>query len=84
MIISMAYKGPTDTKGARITINGAAHRMVVPWNYALDTGANYRAALNAFLIEHGVRGEWYGSDTTGGVLWVRANDCYHVAPAGLE
>jgi hypothetical protein len=61
------YRGPTDTRGSRITITGGYPgsplgrpcRATVPYDYALSASENHAAAAAAFIAaRHG--GPWAG------------------------
>jgi hypothetical protein len=59
--IVTTYRGPTDTRGSRITVAGSYRpvRMTVPYDHALSASENHVAAAAAFIkARHG--GPWAG------------------------
>lgn len=80
VVIRCKYHGPTDTRGSRITVarfeNTAhgkdPHRLTVGWDYSLNTGENYQAAVAAYLERTEWGGHWrVGTVTDGAVaVWV--------------
>lgn len=55
------YRGPTDTRGSRITATGTylQVRMTVPYDHALSASENHAAAAATFIAaRHG--GPWAG------------------------
>ena len=59
--IVTTYRGPTDTRGSRITVTGCYRpvRMTVPYDHALSASENHAAAAAAFIeARHG--GPWAG------------------------
>ncbi len=56
--IETEYKGPTNTRGARIIARAQAGLMNVPWNYALSVEENHDAAMRAFVVKWGWHGSW--------------------------
>ena len=50
--IQSHYLGATDQRGARIVAKTASiHRLVVDWDYALNTADNHVAAMKALAIK---------------------------------
>ena len=56
------YLGPTNTKGGRIKATAWAGSVTVPYDHALDTQDNHRAAANALIAKMG----WIGTFAQGG------------------
>lgn len=51
--ITTSFRGPTDTKDARIIARCEAKRISVPWDDNLDTGANHAAAALQLMDQLG-------------------------------
>jgi hypothetical protein len=51
--ITTSYRGPTDSKGSRVIARCEAKRISVPWDYALDAGANHAAAALQLMDQLG-------------------------------
>jgi hypothetical protein len=47
------YHGPTNHKGARVSARAEAGRVVLPWDYALNTDDNHKAAAQALADRMG-------------------------------
>lgn len=51
--ITTSFRGPTDTKGSRVIARCEAKRISVPWDHALDVGANHAAAALSLMDQLG-------------------------------
>lgn len=58
---------PTNHRGARIVAKCDAKRIVVAWDYALNTELNHREAAHALAMACGWDGygEWHGGSLPG-------------------
>ncbi len=55
------YFGPGNVRGARVKATCAARSIAVPWNHALNSEANHRAAAERLITVLGWnREEYYG------------------------
>ena len=75
--IKTKYIGPTNTRGSRIQASCEARTIYVPYNYALDSDGNHRAACEALLLAMGWTADQSAryADMVGG--W-HDNACYWV------
>ncbi len=68
--IRTTYYGPTDTRGSRFrATDGDGNVITVPYDYALDAGANHAVAAEALCRKLG----WSLPVSRG---WFK-NECYH-------
>ena len=78
--IKTKYIGPSATKSSRIQASCEARTIYVPYDHALDSDGNHRAACEALLLAMGwttdnsqhysdMVGGWHGED----MYWVFAN-----------
>ncbi len=51
--ITTSYRGPTDSNGSRVIARCEAKRISVPWDRALDIGANHAAAALQLMDQLG-------------------------------
>lgn len=51
--ITTSYRGPTDTRGSRVIARCEAKSISVPWDHALDIGANHAAAALQLMDQLG-------------------------------
>lgn len=51
--ITTSYRGPTDSNGSRVIARCEAKRISVPWDHALDIGANHAAAAQQLMDQLG-------------------------------
>jgi hypothetical protein len=51
--ITTSYRGPTDTSRSRVIARCEAKRISVPWDHALDPGANHAAAALQLMDQLG-------------------------------
>lgn len=51
--ITTSYRGPTDSNGSRVIARCEAKRISVPWDHALDAGANHAAAALQLMDQLG-------------------------------
>jgi len=58
--IETRYLGPTNTKGSRIKASAWAGSVTVPYNHALNTEDNHRAAAMALAAKCAKHAEQYG------------------------
>jgi hypothetical protein len=69
------YLGPTNTLPSRIkvsTTGGRSFRITVPYNSALSTYENHKAAALILASKLGWYGEWFECDNAGsGYVFVR-------------
>lgn len=49
--ITTEYKGPTNTKGARILVRSWLKNKTVSWDHALNSEENHKAAAYALIDE---------------------------------
>ena len=49
--ITTTFKGPTNTRGSRVTARSWLKNKAVAWNHALNTEDNHRAAAQALVDE---------------------------------
>jgi len=78
VVIRATYHGPTNTRGTRIRVrrwDGSAwgedpNRITVGWDYALNTGENYAAAVREYLARAGWDGRWTVAQCDGGAVAV--------------
>lgn len=73
--IRTKYYGPSNVRGSRIQASCEGKTIYVPYNHALNSDANHRAACEELLRVM----EWVFSDMVGGthgdaMYWVFAND----------
>ena len=54
------YRGPTNTRGSRISARCDAKRIVVAYDYALNVSENHAAAAAALAAELGWSGKLIG------------------------
>lgn len=68
------YSGPTNHRGARIKATAQAGSITAPWDYALDTSANHRAAALALANKF----NWleYSDLSEGGSLPAGNGECF--------
>jgi hypothetical protein len=80
--IQTKYIGPTNTRGSRVSATSASgHRIVIGWDYALDTDENHKAAAAALARKLGWDGGWHAGATPSGCVFVLADgDMFAVAP----
>jgi hypothetical protein len=57
------YHGPTDTRGSRISARAQVGRVYVPYDDALDSTENHKAAARALCERYG----WKGTLVEGGL-----------------
>ena len=75
--ITTRYLGQTNHRGSRIVAQCNARRIIVPWDYDLDTEDNHRAAAKALIAQLG----WDNKRWSGGPLsWTMG--CIHHTPKG--
>lgn len=78
--IRCKYHGPTNTRGSRITVarfESSVHgkdpnRITVGWDYSLNTGENYAAAVAEYVTRAEWGGHWRVATVTDGAVavWV--------------
>jgi len=51
--IVTAYHGPTNTRGSRVSAKCDAGRLSLPWDDALDSEGNHKAAARALITKLG-------------------------------
>jgi hypothetical protein len=51
--IFTAYHGPTNTRGSRVSAKCEAGRLSLPWDDALDSEGNHKAAAQALIKKLG-------------------------------
>jgi hypothetical protein len=47
------YHGPTNSRGSRVIASAQAGRKIVPWDHALNSENNHRAAALALANHYG-------------------------------
>lgn len=78
--IRTKYCGPTNTRGSRIQASCEAKTIYVPYNHALNSDANHRAACEALLralgwtADNGRFSDMVGGSHGGAMYWVFVND----------
>lgn len=67
------YHGPTTHRGSRITATSQAGKVTVPWDHALSSEDNHRAAAMALVAKLEWPGDWEGGwlPTGNGCAFVR-------------
>lgn len=65
--IETTYCGPTDHRGSRVIAKCEAGRVVVEWDYALNSDENHRAAAEALSAKLGWDQGWHGKMVSGGL-----------------
>lgn len=73
VVIRATYHGPTNTRGTRIRVrrwDGSGGHITVAWNYALNSGENYAAAVETYLARVGWDGRWTVAQCDGGAVAV--------------
>lgn len=87
-MLTITYRGPTNTRGARMVCKGHQGQVTLAWDYAGSARDNAHAAVRAYLAKHddeGVaRGTWVvAEDDASGWVAVRvgAMGDQHVAVA---
>jgi hypothetical protein len=51
--ITTSFRGPTNSNGSRVIARCEAKRISVPWDHALDAGANHAAAAQQLMDQLG-------------------------------
>ena len=75
--ITTRYLGPTNCRGSRIVAQCAARRIIVSWDYELNTEDNHKAAAKALIAQLGWDAmRWSGGPRT----WTMG--CIHHTPKG--
>lgn len=71
--ITTSYRGPTDSNGSRVIARCEAKRISVPWDHALDAGANHAAAAQQLMDQLGwsERNELVMGGTRDGYVFVQ-------------
>lgn len=77
-VIRCKYHGPTNHRGTRITVSrfdGSGwgkdpNRLTVEWDYSLNAGENYAAAVRQYLEQAGWSGTWITGQCDGGAVAV--------------
>lgn len=71
--ITTSYRGPTDSNGSRVIARCEAKRISVPWDHALDIGANHAAAALQLMDQLGwsERNELVMGGTKDGYVFVQ-------------
>lgn len=71
--ITARYAGPTDSKGARVIVRSPVRSMIVSWDHALSSEANFDAAVSAFAERYRLYGTWVRTSLPGdnGLVYVR-------------
>jgi hypothetical protein len=72
------YLPVTNHRGTRISVSRYEssvwgrdpQRIIVSWDYSLDTGANYAAAIAEYVRRAGWGGQWVSSMIDGGAVGV--------------
>ena len=73
--IQTHYKGPTDTKGARIiATDNDGNRKVLGYDYALNSDDMHRAAAEALRVKMGWTGRMIQGSLGNGYVFVFAGD----------
>lgn len=72
-MLTVTYRGPTNTRGARMECKGALGKVSVPWDHALNARGMAECAVHAYLAKHeeGARGTWLVAEGYGGWVAVR-------------
>lgn len=63
--IQTTFRGPTNTRGARIVAQADAGRLNVPWDYSQSVAENHRHAALALAALLGWEGPWHGGSLPG-------------------
>lgn len=70
--ITTKYIGPTNHRGARVKASCQSGSIMVPWDHALNSEENHRAAMwelaKTFRYQEG--GEWVGGGVSSGYVFV--------------
>lgn len=79
--IRTKYCGPTNTRGSRIQASCEAKTIYVPYNHALNSDANHRAACEELMLAMGWTADksttysgMVGGSHGGAMYWVFVND----------
>ena len=72
LAITSKYHGPTDTRGSKVRATGFRGSVTVPYDSALDSEANHRAAVVALCAKLGWDADRFfgGGMTDGRWAWV--------------
>lgn len=73
--ITTKFLGPTNHRGSRIKAYAQAGSITVPYDYALNSDDNHKAAAFALAQEWGWAGHWLGGSLPSGTgyAFVRVN-----------
>jgi hypothetical protein len=80
--IQTTYKGPTDSRGARILAKADAGSATVAWDHALGILENHLAAAMALVAKLGWDGLWIEGSVGDGYVFVRLPDRTSAGPDG--
>lgn len=68
------YKGPTNTRGARIIADdGDRNRLTIPYPHELNHEDGHRKAAEGLRDKMGWKGRLIGGGIKGGMAWVFAD-----------
>lgn len=66
--IQTTFKGPTNTRGSKIIAKCDAGKIVVPYDHALSSEGNHKAAADQLRIKLGWVNSYYGDLVCGQIV----------------